>query len=196
MEGSSREGTTVVTAVPTLRTERLLLRPFEPSDAARVRALAGAPEVAATTGNIPHPYPEGSAEAWISTHADRAAAGAAFVWAVTLAEDGELLGAISILPVLQHGRAEIGYWLGVPYWNRGYMTEATRRVVAWGFSELGLNRIEIRCFPRNVGSSRVAEKVGLEYEGTLRGYARKGDRYEDLAVYGLLRGDPADGARD
>ncbi len=196
MEGASGEDASVVTAVPALCTERLVLRPFEPSDAARVRELAGAPEVAATTGNIPHPYPEGAAEAWIATHADRAAAGEGYVWAVTLAEDSELLGAVGIHPVRQHSRAEIGYWLGVPYWNRGYMTEAARRVVAWGFSELGLNRIQIRCFPRNVGSSRVALKVGMQYEGTLRAYARKGDRYEDIAVYGLLRGDPAGGAQD
>ncbi len=186
----------IIPAIPALYTERLVLRPFEPSDAAMVRELADAPEVADTTGNIPHPYPEGAAEAWIAAHEDRAAKGEAYVWAVTLGEDGVLLGAIGIHPDPRHGRAEIGYWLGMPYWNRGYMTEAARRVVGWGFSELGLNRIQIRCLARNVGSSRVAEKVGMRHEGTLRGYIRKGDRYEDIAVYGLLRGDLAGGARD
>ncbi len=185
----------IIPAIPALYTERLVLRPFEPADAPRVRELASAPEVAETTLNIPHPYPAGAAEAWLSTHAESAAAGRAYTWAVTLNSSGEVAGAITIRVNADHGRADLGYWLGVEYWNKGYMTEAVRRVVEWGFGELRLHRVEARCLPRNRGSSRVMEKAGMCHEGTLRGYIRKGDRYEDIAVYGLLHEDLADERR-
>lgn len=180
---------TTASAIPRLRTARLDLRPFSPHDAWSVRELAGAPEVAATTLNIPHPYPEGAAEAWIGAHAGNAERGEVYTWAVTLALEGTLVGAISLHVAKAHGRGELGYWLGSPYWGRGYMTEATRRVVAWGFGDLGLHRVQAKCLPRNVASSRVMEKAGLRFEGLMRGYVRKGDAFEDIAIYGVVRDD-------
>ncbi|GAC1436877.1 MAG: GNAT family protein [Chloroflexota bacterium] len=175
-----------MTAIPTLRTDRLLLRPFTPRDAPTVRLLAGAAEVAATTLHIPHPYPAGAAEAWIDGHAEAAAAGRAMTWAIARDAGSAVLGAIGIHPVAAHNRAEIGYWLGVPYWGQGYMTEAARRVVAFGFEEIGLHRVQATCLPRNKASSRVMEKAGMTYEGLLRGYVRKAGVYEDLAMYAVL----------
>ena len=176
-------------AVPTLKTERLLLRPFELTDAASVQLLASAAEVAATTLELPHPYPEGAAEAWIATHVEAAMQGTGYTWAIVRSAGGVLLGAISLGIRAKHARGSLGYWLGLPYWNQGYMTEAARRVVTFGFEELRLHRIEASCFPRNVGSARVMQKAGLRYEGTLRGDVRKGDTFEDVAQYGLLRDD-------
>ncbi len=143
----------------TLYTERLVLRPFEPADAPRVRELASAPEVAKTTLNIPHPYPEGATEAWIATHAESAAAGASYTWAVTLHGSGEVAGTITIRTNADYGRADLGYWLGVKYWNKGYMTEAAWRVVEWGFGDLRPHRVEAMCLPRNRGSSRVDDAL-------------------------------------
>lgn len=175
--------------VPVLETERLRLRAFTLADAPTVQRLAGAAEVARTTLNIPHPYPDGAAETWIGTHADAAARGTAYTFAVTRRETGELLGAIGIHPVATHARAEIGYWLGVPYWNQGYMTEAARRVVRFGFEELGLNRIQATCLPSNRASGRVMEKAGLTYEGTLRQYVCRRGTFQDVALHALLRTD-------
>jgi ribosomal-protein-alanine N-acetyltransferase len=177
----------VPSAIPVLETARLRLRPFTPADAPTVRRLAGAPEVAATTLNIPHPYPQGAAERWIATHAGAAAEGGAFVWAIVRRDDDHLLGAVSCVVTASHARAELGYWLGVPFWNRGHMTEAVRRVVAFGFTELGLHRIGARALLRNPGSWRVMEKVGMRREGVLRGYVRKGDVFEDIVSYAVLR---------
>ena len=178
-----------MTAIPTLPAQDglLVLRPFTPADAPTVRLLAGAAEVAATTLHIPHPYPEGAAEAWIDGHAESAAAGRALTWAIERSADGVLLGAIGIHPVTAHNRAEIGYWLGVPYWGRGYMTAAARRVVAFGLQEMGLHRVQATCLPHNRASSRVMEKAGMTYEGLLRGYILKDGVYEDLAMYAVLR---------
>jgi RimJ/RimL family protein N-acetyltransferase len=97
------------------------------------------------------------------------------------------MGAISIGLTKAHQRGELGYWLGVPFWNQGYTTEAARCVTAFGFAELGLHRVQATCLPRNVASSRVMEKAGLRYEGLLRGYFRKGETFEDVAMYAVLR---------
>lgn len=172
---------------PELTTERLLLRPFAPEDADRVSELLGRQEIAETTLNIPHPYPEGRAAEWIAKHPGRAEEGVAFTWAICRQEDGLLVGSIGIHVEQPYPRAELGFWIGVPYWNRGYMTEATRAVIAFGFEALGLQRIQATAYPRNVGSSRVLEKAGMTYEGTLREYYVKQGVFEDAAMYAILR---------
>ena len=178
-----------VTAVPTLEAARLLLRPFTQADAPLVQEMAGDVRVSATTLNIPHPYPDGLAREWIGTHAASAAEGGGYVFAIARKSDDALLGAIAITIVRQHARAEIGYWLGFSYWNQGYTTEAARRVVTFGFEELGLNRIQATYWPRNPASGRVMDKAGLRYEGTLRGYVLRKGSFEDTAIHALTRAD-------
>ena len=172
-------------AIPELSTERLLLRPFAMTDAPAVKVLAGAAEVAATT-LVPHPYPDGAAEAWIASHGELAARGERIDWAIERRADRVLLGVVGLGLVAPHRRGAIGYWLGTPFWNQGYATEACRRVVGFGFAELGLHRIEGPFFPRNAASARVLEKVGMRYEGTLRGHVLRGDAFEDVAMYAIL----------
>ena len=175
------------TQIPTLHTARLALRPFAPADATDVQRLAGAAEVAATTLNLPHPYLDGMAETWIAGHEERATRGIGFTWAIVRRADDVLLGAITLGLQSRHKRGSLGYWLGVPYWNQGYTTEAAHRVTTYGFAERDLHRIEAGCFPRNRGSSRVMEKIGMRYEGVLRGYLRKGETMEDMAMFAVLR---------
>ena len=90
-------------------------------------------------------------------------------------------------PNARHRRAEIGYWLGVPYWGQHYMSEAARRVVAFGFTALGLNRIEATCFPWNPASAGVMRNSGMTYEGRLRAYVCKQGKAEDIEMYAILR---------
>jgi RimJ/RimL family protein N-acetyltransferase len=168
---------------PTLRTQRLVLRPFEIADAPRVRELAGAREVARNTILIPHPYPDGAAEEWISAHEKRIEEGD-FSFAI---DDGELVGAIGLHMKRDYERAEIGYWLGVPFWGRGYATEAVAAVIRYGFEELKLNRIYAGYFSRNAASGRVMEKNGMKYEGSLRQHVKKWDEFVDVIYYGILR---------
>lgn len=98
-----------------------------------------------------------------------------------------LTGAISIGVHPRHHRGEIGYWLGVPYWNHGYMTEAARAVVRYGFDVMDLHRVEAMILPRNIASIRVAEKAGFLFEGTLRDYVFKGSAFEYVSIYGRIR---------
>jgi RimJ/RimL family protein N-acetyltransferase len=176
-------------SIPLLDTTRLVLRPFEPGDAPAVQQLAGHRAVAATTLNIPHPYPDGAAQEWVAGHAAAAAAERSLTWAIVRRDGDLLMGAISMRLVSAHRRGDLGYWLGVPYWNQGFMTEAARRVIAFGFDELGLHRIQASALPRNTGSWRVMEKADMQREGVQRGYALKAGTFEDVVVYAVLRTD-------
>ena len=176
-------------AQPTLKTARLLLRPFTLSDAADVQRLAGDRAVADTTERIPHPYEDGMAEAWISTHAERFRSLEECTFAVLLKDKHELVGAVGLTLTMAHHRGELGYWIGRDYWNRGYATEASRAVIDFGFSVLGLHRIQARHMTRNPTSGRVLEKLGMRHEGRLRGYTLKWGVFEDADIYGILSGD-------
>ena len=166
-----------------------MLRPFDLADAPAVRRLAGAREVADTTLNVPHPYAEGLAEAWIRSHPEGFAAGREMVVAVTDRATGELLGAAGLRLDPQHALAELGYWIGVPFWGRGYATEAARCLVEHGFGPLRLNRVQACHLVRNPASGRVLQKVGMTYEGRRRQALRKWERFEDVETYAILAED-------
>lgn len=171
---------------PTLITERLTLRPFVADDAFNVERLAGMREIADTTLNIPHPYPHGGAGDWIGLHTPAWNEGSSATFAIVATDSAKLVGAISLMIKREHRRAELGYWIALDSWNRGYATEASRRVIDFGFEVLGLHRIEARHFLRNPASGRVMRKLGMQQEGVERDWAIKWDRYESLAVYSIL----------
>jgi ribosomal-protein-alanine N-acetyltransferase len=174
------------TEQPTLTTERLTLRPFIADDAFDVERLAGMREIADTTLNIPHPYPHGGAAEWILTHATAWNEGSNATFAIVDNATGRLAGAISLMIKPEHRRAELGYWIALTSWNRGYATEASQRIIDFGFEVLGLHRIEARHFVRNPASGRVMQKLGMKPEGIERDWAIKWDRFETLAVYSIL----------
>ena len=84
---------------------------------------------------------------------------------------------------------EIGYWVGLPYWNRGYATEASAALLDFGFDVLGLNRILARHITRNPASGRVMQKVGMEFEGISRQHFLARGQFEDVACYAILSSD-------
>jgi ribosomal-protein-alanine N-acetyltransferase len=176
-----------MTERPTIQTNRLLLRPFTLDDAPVVQELAGERDIASNTLSIPHPYEDGMAEVWISTHQDRYVKGASVVFAIVLKPDESLIGAMGLEISRDNDRAELGYWIGKPYWNMGYCTEAARAVIQYGFERLGLARIFASHLKRNPASGRVMQKVGMVYEGRLRRHVKKWGKYEDLELYGILK---------
>jgi RimJ/RimL family protein N-acetyltransferase len=171
---------------PTLTTERLTLRPFIADDAFDVERLAGRREIADTTLNIPHPYPHGGAAEWIRTHGPAWNDGSSATFAIVGGEKSALVGAIGLMIKAEHRRAELGYWIALDCWNRGYATEASQRLIDFGFDVLSLHRIEARHFLRNPASGRVMQKLGMQHEGVERDWAFKWDRFEALAVYSIL----------
>jgi ribosomal-protein-alanine N-acetyltransferase len=173
--------------IPTLSSTRLTLRPFTMNDAPDAQRLAGDREIADTTINIPHPYPDGAAEKWISTHQEAFDKTGSATWAVTLKESGQLIGAISLTVDNNFDRAEIGYWIAKTFWGQGYCTEAARAVLDYGFMQAGLNRIFAWYLTRNPASGKVMQKIGMKPEGCLRQHIKKWDKYEDLQHYGILK---------
>lgn len=170
-----------------METERLLLRPFQVPDAVAVQRLAGDYEVARTTAHIPHPYEDGMAEAWISSHADGFAQGKSVTWAVTHRADGHLIGAVSITVNRQHDSGELGYWIGRPYWGLSYGTEAAAAAMRYAFETLQLHRVHARHIATNPASGRIMQKLGMRHEGTLIEADWRWGAWHDLCLYGLLR---------
>jgi RimJ/RimL family protein N-acetyltransferase len=173
-------------AQSSLPTARLLLRPYQLTDAGDLQRLAGDRRIAATTANIPHPYPDGAAEAWIARHASQWSASTHASFAVVHAADARLVGGAGLVIDREQGRAEMGYWIAVPEWGQGFATEAAQALCRFGFAVLGLRRIEARHLASNPASGRVMVKLGMRYEGTLRSHEVKWDEVHDLVVYGLL----------
>jgi RimJ/RimL family protein N-acetyltransferase len=165
----------------------LLIRSFQSADAPRVQLLAGDTAIADTTINIPHPYEDGLAEAWIAAGEEHFSRGEEANFAVVLRATDELVGAVGLTFSNPHARAELGYWIGQPYWSRGFCTEAARAVLGYAFMARGINRVQATHLTRNPGSGRVMQKLGMQHEGTARQFVRKGGRFEDVEIYAILR---------
>ena len=172
---------------PTLSTPRLLLRPYSAADAPEACRLAGDVRIADTTVAIPHPYSQEAANAWIATHAKGFEQKTEMIFAVETKSDHQLTGTVSLLNITgAHARAELGYWIGVENWAKGFGTEAVLRLIQFASEELGITRFTALCFARNPASARVMEKAGLKREGYLVQHLFKNGRYEDLLLYGLV----------
>jgi ribosomal-protein-alanine N-acetyltransferase len=161
------------------------LRPFTLDDAPRVQLLAGDFAVAETTALIPHPYRDGMAEQWIGTHQRERDRGIAFAYAITRTEDGLLVGAIDARPQTSD-HEDFGYWIGAPYWGRGFATSAARAVVALMFSYVECDQITASHLVRNPASGRVMEKCGLTLVKTITREHR--GRQEPFCIRGITRG--------
>lgn len=171
---------------PSLETDRLLLRSFHLGDAPEVQRLAGDVDIASTTLEIPHPYEDGIAEEWISTHKERYDRGEFVCFAIVLKQSNTLIGSISLTIEPKHDRCELGYWIGKPYWGNGYCTEAANAIICFGFDVMKLNRIYSHHMIRNPASGRVLEKLGMNYEGYSRQHVKKFGVYEDIRLYSML----------
>ncbi|OFE11340.1 hypothetical protein PHACT_12325 [Pseudohongiella acticola] len=170
---------------PTLATERLLLRPFQPTDAERVQLLAGNPNVARMTTNIPHPYTDGEAANWITAHTDDWQRGSAAIFAVCLRRDGELVGAVGLMNIHHHD-AELGYWIGEPYWGQGFASEAVDAIIGFGITSCELTRLHAHHLSRNPASGKVLTNAGLTRMEKRRVTARDGITQEDADFYEML----------
>ncbi|MBY0307742.1 MAG: diaminopimelate epimerase [Phycisphaerales bacterium] len=180
---------TPLTPIPTLTTDRLTLRSLTQDDAAAVAALAADKRISDTTLTVPYPYLPHHASSWISTHAAGHSAGFNTVWGILDRRTGHVVGTVGIVCNTRHNTAEIGYWIGVPFWNRGYASEAAGAVLRWAFTqrEPALQRIDAHHFIGNEASGRVMAKMGMLYEGLCLAAARKQGKAVDVARYAITR---------
>jgi [ribosomal protein S5]-alanine N-acetyltransferase len=176
-----------------LQTERLTLRAYALADISALVTLAGAHEVAATTLRIPHPYSEADARDFIASTQEDELRGTGLHLAIALrhgdGDGGTLCGGVGLRIEKEHSRAELGYWIGLPYWGKGYATEAARALVEYGFGNLGLHRIFAGHVARNSASAGVLRKIGMRHEGKQRGHILKWGEFIDLEIYGMLASD-------
>jgi RimJ/RimL family protein N-acetyltransferase len=145
-------------SVPVLQTERLTLRAPRRADARIIAKLANDRRIAENTLRVPHPYGIGDAEQFIA--AVNAGDGET-CFMMTL--DGAPIGACGFVP--REDGAEIGYWLGVAYWGRGFATEAVRAVIDHAFGDLDHDMLQSGARVSNPASRRVLEKCGFQWTG-------------------------------
>lgn len=164
------------------------LRRYRASDLAALVKYADNPSIVRNLRDrFPHPYTVEAGRFWITSVCDQEP-----LATFAIASETELIGGIGL--ELQHDvyrrSAEIGYWLGEPFWGKGIVTAAVKAVVHYGFSELDLLRIYAGVFATNPRSARVLEKSGFQFEGRLRQAVWKNDQAIDELRYAILR-DPS-----
>lgn len=171
-------------ALPELRTERLLLRPFRSEDVDDVFVYATDPEWNRYLG-LPEPYTRRMAEEFVA-RAILADPGKNPIWAIVY--EGRVSGGIDFR-IRRRGLAEMGYSIAQPLWGQGLMTEAARAVIEHAFESMGIVRIQAYADLRNKGSWRVMEKVGMTREGLLHSNgAIRGESIDDV-LYAIVRGE-------
>ena len=173
--------------VPTLRTDRLRLRPFAEADAEALFALHSDAHVLRYWDAPPWTEPQ-RAERFIAACRRLAADGSGVRLAIEHLHDEAFLGWCAVVrwnP--DHRSAALGYCLTDTAWGQGYATEAARALLGWAFDTLDLNRVQAETDTRNAASARVLEKLGFLREGTLREDCVVNGEVSDSWVYGLLR---------
>lgn len=172
--------------IPSLNTDRLLLRKIKVSDAEDMFAYAKLSQVTRYLTWKPHPNIEHTRE-YLKYLSTRYAAGDFYDWAVVLKEENKMIGTCGFTRFdLQNNSAEIGYVLNPEYVGRGYATEAANAVIDFGFNRLGLHRIEARYMSGNIASKRVMEKLGMKPEGILREAYYVNGSYKTVGICSLL----------
>jgi RimJ/RimL family protein N-acetyltransferase len=146
-------------STPVLETERLVLRAPQLEDAKAIAALANDRQIAENTARVPYPYKLADAKQWI--HATASSPNDTFL--ITL-PDGAIIGACGI-DMREDETPELGYWLGRPYWGKGYATEAVRAVIDHAFTELDHSALLAGARVTNPASRRILEKCGFQWTG-------------------------------
>ena len=177
---------------PVLTTERLILsRPVEGDMQHIIHYLDSDKVYSENTANIPYPYKEADAEFLIHEVVDKGFENETdFVFAIRNKGNGLIMGLIGIHHWDKtNQKAEIGYWLGKEFWNKGYVTEAMTEVLTFGFKVLNLNKMFAVFFPHNPASGRVMEKSGMKQEAVLRQEIYKNGKFLDFVRYSILKED-------
>ena len=153
--------------LPTLETERLILRKMTPNDAEAVFAYASDLEVTRYVIWDTHRTIEDS-EGFLRSVVERYENAKAADWRIVYKRNGRFIGGCGIGGwEREHARAEMGYVLSRGYWGRGLIPEAVRAMISFGFERMSLNRLEARCMAENTASARVMEKAGIDPRGHL-----------------------------
>lgn len=172
---------------PTLITSRLKLREILETDQENIFEYANDPDVTPFLMFDTHRTKEDSLS-FIVFAGNEFKNQTSIIWGIELIEEKKMIGTIDLRGFKNgHRCGEIGYVINKKYWNKGFVTEAMKSVIKYGFEQLNLNRIESHCEHENMGSWKVMEKCGLKYEGTLREKVFIKNRFRSMKMYSILK---------
>lgn len=166
----------------TLRSKSFVLRPFRRGDETSLRRNINNRKIYRYTLLIPHPYTARHASDWIRKNISLQKKKRALEISFAIDIGGEVVGGIGLSHIEKH-KAEVGYWLGEKYWERGITTEAVKLVVGFALRKLKLRRVYAGIFRGNKASVRVLEKAGFKFEGINRRNYLKGGKIVDGLLY-------------
>ncbi|AJW64155.1 Putative ribosomal N-acetyltransferase YdaF [Elizabethkingia miricola] len=167
-----------------IETERLILSPLKESDIPLITEYLQKKIISDNTSHIPYPYSESDARTWLKMSDDALTAKTGYTFAIR-EKEGKIIGAIGL-----HDRgddkAELGYWIAVPFWNKGYATEAASAILNFGIKELKFHKIYATHFIHNPASGKIMEKIGMQKEAVLKHHMKKEEQYLDIQMYSLI----------
>jgi [ribosomal protein S5]-alanine N-acetyltransferase len=169
-----------------IETDRLVLRLVDFNDAEAVTLLCNDYAITSMNLTIPYPCTINDTINWLNTQKMLYLRGLQINFAITLKTNGTIVGVIGFDIERPHERAKLGYWIGRIYWNNGYATEACHAMVKYIFMQLKMHRIYATTLGENTSSIRVLQKIGMQFEGTLREHAKKDGLFKDINNYGML----------
>jgi ribosomal-protein-alanine N-acetyltransferase len=173
--------------LPTLETERLILRKLIYEDVDDIYEYAKIPKVSEYVLWYPHTSKFESLE-YLNLVYEKYNHGEPAPWGIILKETGKLIGSIGFVKIDEkESVGEIGYVISPFYWNRGFATEAVRSVVQFGFAELELTKVTAHTITQNRASGRVLLRVGFNFDGTKHGYTEIKNKPVDIDFYSIQR---------
>ncbi|WP_294276605.1 GNAT family N-acetyltransferase [uncultured Chryseobacterium sp.] len=170
---------------PRIETDRLILSELQEDDLPSVVDYLQHEEFSKYTSNIPFPYRKEDAEFWLKLTREAFEQRKGFTFAIR-EKTGNIIGAIG-LHDQGSDKAELGYWMAKAFWNQGFITEAAKAVVEFGFNELKFNKIYATHFLHNPSSGKVMQKIGMELEAVLKQHLKKEGKYYDIPMYSIFK---------
>jgi [ribosomal protein S5]-alanine N-acetyltransferase len=175
-----------------LKTERLVLRDIELADAVSIRENVKNIKVSRFLALVPHPYTKKDATWWVNhcVEEQKKKPRENYEVGIVIKPGKEVVGAVSLTNINKfNGTATLGYWLGEDYWRKGYMSEAAKEIIRFGFEKLKLRRINVEAYVGNEASNGLIKKLGFNFEGTeIESHRIKATgKIVDAHRYGLLK---------
>ena len=149
-----------------LETDRLILRTPEYTDIVKIVEPINDKEISDNSAHIPFPFTETDAEKWYAHACWATRTWGHVTFVIELKATSELIGSIWLREDHHHKKTGIAYWIGKKYWNKGYATEACRRLIQHAFDDRGIERLTATVIIDNESSVRITEKLGMELEST------------------------------
>ena len=169
-----------------IHSKKFILRPYKKRDEVSLRNSINNKKIYRNTLVIPYPYTSKHAKEWIEKNLKEGRKKKPAMVNFAIDIDGEVAGAVGFHKIEGH-KAEIGYWLAEKYWGQGIMTEAVKLATKFGFKKLKLKRIYATVFPSNKASMYVLEKNNYNFEGVLRKYHKKDNKFLDANLYAKVK---------